>query len=85
MNDKHELEERLYNRPLSVFKINERKVRYIDLLQSGLYEDCDEAVVRMNDIITERMQDIREFIQTSPIPQEDRISFCSLLMKEEKL
>ena len=67
MNDRYELEIRLYQRPLSAFKANGVKIPYNDLLQAGLYPDCGKALSIMGKAIDEKFPKIVEFINESPL------------------
>ena len=83
MSDRNELEVRLYNRPLSVFRINNEKLGYTTLLSAGLYEECDTAVIRMSAIIDEKFEEIIDFIYRAPITKEDK-DFYAFMLKARK-
>lgn len=83
MSDRNELEVRLYNRPLSVFRINNEKLGYTTFLPAGLYEECDIAVIRMSAIIDEKLDEIIDFINHAPIIKEDK-DFYIFMLKARK-
>lgn len=84
MNDRHELEIRLYHRPLSAFKANGVKIPYNDLLQAGLYPDCDKALSIMGKAIDEKFPKIVEFINESPLVDSDKKFFTFMLEKRKE-
>ena len=83
MTNQDELAVRLYQRPLSVFNVNERKLCYHDFLQAGIYPGCDEAVLKVGNTINEKMEEIYELIATSPITEDDK-EFSSFILRERK-
>ena len=83
MEDQNELEARLYQRPLSVFKINDRKIAYHDLLQSGLFSDSDKAVITMGERINGRIGEIHSLIEEAPIREEDKV-FIRFMLDRRK-
>lgn len=83
MTDPAELNTRINNRPLSVFKVNGTKVTYNFLLQSGLSEVLDEQVIQMGSTIGERLPEILDFIESSPLKKED-VSFYKFILEKRK-
>lgn len=84
MNDRYELEIRLYQRPLSAFKANGVKIPYNDLLQAGLYPDCGKALSIMGKAIDEKFPKIVEFINESPLVDSDKKFFTFMLEKRKE-
>lgn len=84
MTSRAELGTRLYQRPLSAFKAGDRKIAYHDLLQAGMYPDCEKAVIRMGGIIDERIVEIHRFIAEAPIREEDKTFFDFMIDKRKE-
>lgn len=83
MNDKGALNTRINSRPLSVFKINDSKIAYSDLLQCGLYLECDKSVLKMGKRINKKFPEILAFINSCPISQDDK-DFYSFILQARK-
>ena len=64
LNNREELEARIFHFPTSAIKLNGDKIRYYDFLTACKYEDCNDAVKRIMTRIDVGM--INEFIDDVP-------------------
>ena len=84
MHDKQELNTRLYQRPISQFMIEKKKIAYHDLLQSGLSPDCDKVVMKMAEVINEKFPAVLRFIREAPIKATDK-DFITFVLDQRKI
>ncbi len=64
LTDRSELDARIFNRPLSALKIDNKKINYFDFITSLQNEDCNEALKRMLPKVD--MQKIENLIDETP-------------------
>ena len=64
INDKAELNARIFNFPLSVVKLNGQKINYYDFLNHAQYRDCNKALIRLAPRIN--IDEICDFIYSVP-------------------
>lgn len=83
MNTSKELDVRINIRPLSVFKINNSKVSYLDLLSSGIDAELDNSVVQIGKRINKEFPKINQLIERSPIGENDK-EFYKFILKARK-
>ncbi len=64
LHDENEMNARIFQFPTSIIKENGRKINYYDFLIKGLYEGCNDALLRIVPKIN--MDEICEFIEDVP-------------------
>lgn len=73
INDKSEMEARVFVFPTSAIKINDKKINYFEYISSLQNEDCNQALLRIFPKIN--MQEIYSIIDTTPFISEIRKEF----------
>ena len=79
INDKSEMEARIFVFPTSALKINDKKINYFDYISSLQNEDCNQALLRMFPKIN--MQEIYSFIDATPFISEIRKEFYKKIVR----
>ena len=82
LSDRSELDARIFNRPLSALKINNKKINYFDFITSLQNEDCNEALKRMVPKID--MQKIENLINETPYITDLQKDFYITMLWERK-
>lgn len=73
INDKSEMEARVFVFPTSAIKINDKKINYFEYISSLQNEDCNQALLRIFSKIN--MQEIYSIIDETPFISEIRKEF----------
>ena len=73
INDKSEMEARVFVFPTSAIKINDKKINYFEYISSLQNEDCNQALLRLFSKIN--MQEIYSIIDETPFISEIRKEF----------
>lgn len=82
LNDKNELNHRVFDLPLSAITYNGKKINYFKFLSSGEREDCNKALIK----ITERidMEKVFEIIDNTETITEIQNTFYKTMLSERK-
>ena len=82
LNNKNELNHRVFDIPLSAITYNGKKINYFKFLSSGEFEDCNKALIK----ITERidMEKVFEIIDNTETITEIQNTFYKTMLSERK-
>lgn len=80
INNKTELNNRVYNRPTSTITENNKRINYYEFISSLKNQDCNEALERMVNKID--MTKINQVIDSMPIISDVRKNFYKILLNE---
>ena len=82
LNNKNELNHRVFDKPLSAITYNGKKINYFKFLSSGDFEDCNKALIK----ITERidMDKVFEIIDNTETITEIQNTFYKTMLSERK-
>lgn len=85
INDKSEMEARVFVFPTSAIKINDKKINYFEYISSLQNEDCNQALLRIFPKIN--IQEIYNIIDTTPFISDIRKEFYKKIinMRYEKI
>lgn len=85
INNKEEMEARVYVFPTSALKINDKKINYFDYISSLQNEDCNNSLIRIFPKIN--IEQINKIIDEAPYISEIRKQFYKkiLSMRYEKI
>lgn len=82
LSDVNELNDRVYNRPLSALTVNGRKINYFQFISSGAYSDCNNALLRIYPKID--MKRITDIIDSIPCINEENKEFLRLMLNARR-
>lgn len=80
LNDKDEIDARVYTFPTSALKENDRKINYYDYISSMKNKDCNEAVKRIVPLID--IQKINDIVDETEFISDIRKEFYKKIIKE---
>jgi len=80
LNNKAELNNRVYNRPTSTITENDKRINYYEFISSLKNEDCNNALIRIFNKID--MSKIEREIDEMPIISETRRKFYKILLNK---
>lgn len=78
LENKSELNNRIYNKPTSTITENDKRINYYEFISSLKNEDCNEALKRMINKID--MEKIQKEIDNMPIISDTRKRFYKELL-----
>lgn len=82
LEDKSELELRIFERPLSAIRENGQKINYFNFISSLKMRDCNAALKRMTPKLD--MQEIRQLVITTPYISKLQKEFYIRILAERK-
>ena len=82
LNDKNELNHRIFDIPLSAVTYNGKKINYFKFLSEGKFPDCNKALKRIASRID--MKKIYEIIDNTPTITELQKEFYKTMLTERK-
>lgn len=82
LEDKREMELRIFDRPLSAIRENGQKINYFDFISSLKIKDCNEALKRIGPKLD--MQKIRQLIDNTPYINDLQKEFYRRILEERK-
>ena len=82
LNDKNELNHRVFDMPLSAITYNGKKINYFKFISSAEFAECNEALKRITSRID--MEKIFEIIDSTPSITELQKDFYKVMLSERK-
>lgn len=82
LNDRQELNQRVFNMPTSAIKKNDSRINYFDFISSLKNNDCNNALKRIQKRIS--LTDIYTIIDEMPYPSDLQKSFYKKMISERK-
>lgn len=82
MNDKNELNGRLYSYPKSMISINGKKLSYYETLKSNEYKECTESLLKISKRID--LEEINNFIDEINLISDLEKDFYKYILKSRK-
>ena len=82
LNDKNELNHRVFDMPLSAITYNGKKINYFKFISAAEFAECNEALKRITSRID--MEKIFEIIDSTPSITELQKDFYKVMLSERK-
>ena len=82
LNDKNELNHRVFDMPLSAITYNGKKINYFKFISAAEFAECNEALKRIKSSID--MEKIFEIIDSTPSITELQKDFYKVMLSERK-
>ena len=82
LNDKNELNHRVFDMPLSAITYNGKKINYFKFISAAEFAECNEALKRITSRID--MEKIFEIIDSTPLITELQKDFYKVMLSERK-
>ena len=82
LNDKNELNHRVFDMPLSAITYNGKKINYFKFISAAEFAECNEALKRIRSRID--MEKIFEIIDSTPSITELQKDFYKVMLSERK-
>ena len=82
LNDKNELNHRVFDMPLSAITYNGKKINYFKFISAAEFAECNEALTRITSRID--MEKIFEIIDSTPLITELQKDFYKVMLSERK-
>ena len=82
LNNRNELNHRIFDIPLSAITYNGKKINYFKFLSSGEFEDCNKALIKITECID--IEKVFEIIDNTETITEIQNIFYKTMLTERK-